>query len=66
MKTYKWLRGLLKASAFTAVMFVMQACYGVVQPTDDPYYNADEKENYQPTEDVSSIDQPVTEEVVAE
>lgn len=29
MNIYKWLRGLLKASAFTTVMFVMQACYGV-------------------------------------
>ena len=29
MKTYKWLRGLMKASALTTVMFIMQACYGV-------------------------------------
>ena len=36
MKTYKWLRGLLKASAFATVMFVMQACYGAPQPMDDP------------------------------
>ena len=28
MKTYKWLRGLMKASALTTVMFIMQACYG--------------------------------------
>lgn len=28
MKTYKLLRGLLKASALTTVMFIMQACYG--------------------------------------
>lgn len=28
MKMYKWLRGLLKASALTTVMFIMQACYG--------------------------------------
>jgi hypothetical protein len=28
MKIYKWLRGLLKASALTTVMFIMQACYG--------------------------------------
>ena len=28
MKTYKILRGLLKASALTTVMFIMQACYG--------------------------------------
>ncbi|MBO7617745.1 MAG: hypothetical protein J6T22_11115 [Bacteroidales bacterium] len=29
MKIYKWLRGLMKASALTTVMFIMQACYGV-------------------------------------
>ena len=28
MKIYKWLRGLMKASALTTVMFIMQACYG--------------------------------------
>ena len=34
MKTYKWFRGLLKASAFTSVMFVMQACYGMPHDED--------------------------------
>ena len=29
MKIYRWLRGLMKASALTTVMFIMQACYGV-------------------------------------
>ena len=29
MKIYKWLRGLLNASALTTVLFIMQACYGV-------------------------------------
>ena len=29
MKIYKSLRGLMKASALTTVMFIMQACYGV-------------------------------------
>ena len=28
MRIYKWLRGLMKASALTTVMFIMQACYG--------------------------------------
>ena len=28
MKMYKFFRGLLKASALTTVMFIMQACYG--------------------------------------
>ncbi len=27
-KAYKWFRGALMASAFTSMMFVMQACYG--------------------------------------
>ena len=37
MKMYKWFRGLLKGSAIVSIMFVMQACYGVAHPTDDPY-----------------------------
>ena len=28
MKAYKFFRGLMKASALTTVMFIMQACYG--------------------------------------
>lgn len=28
MKAYKIFRGILKASALTTVMFIMQACYG--------------------------------------
>ena len=39
MKTYKFFRGLLKASAFATVMFVMQACYGAPH---DPYFEEDE------------------------
>ena len=46
MKTYKWLRGLLKASAFATVMFVMQACYGAphepFQDYDEDYYQVDD------------------------
>ena len=34
MKAYKWFRGLLKASALTSVMFVMQACYGMPHDED--------------------------------
>ena len=30
---YKWFRGLMKASALTTVMFIMQACYG--SPRED-------------------------------
>ncbi|MBR3710832.1 MAG: hypothetical protein IKM99_07720 [Bacteroidales bacterium] len=43
MKTYKWLRGILKASAFTTVMFVMQACYGTPQQYKDPYFEDEEE-----------------------
>ncbi len=39
-KTYKWVRGLLAASAFTSVMFIMQACYGT------PSYNRVEEERF--------------------
>ena len=35
MKIYKWLRGLMKASALTTVMFIMQACYGTPKDIDD-------------------------------
>lgn len=42
MKTYKWLRGLLKASSFATVMFVMQACYGAPHQMDEPYWNDEE------------------------
>ena len=37
MKIYKWLRGLMKVSALTTVMFIMQACYGSpYMPSDLP------------------------------
>lgn len=35
MKIYKWLRGLMKASALTTVMFIMQACYGTPRDIED-------------------------------
>ena len=43
MKTYKWFRGLLKASAFATVMFVMQACYGAPQPLDESILDEEEE-----------------------
>ena len=64
MKTYKWFRGLLKASAFATVMFVMQACYGAPHPMDDPYYNEDEETSM--TADSLQVDQQTTVEVEAE
>ena len=46
MKTYKFFRGMLKASAFATVMFVMQACYGTPM---DPYPNYDEEDQVEDT-----------------
>ena len=63
MKTYKWLRGLLKASAFATVMFVMQACYGAPQPLDESYFE-DEKEMVNDT--ILNLNQEVTAEAEAE
>lgn len=39
LKSYKWFRGLLKASALTSVMFVMQACYGSPNPKVSKQYD---------------------------
>lgn len=64
MKTYKWLRGILKASAFTAVMFVMQACYGTPQQYKDPDYN-EEEETVQ-VADTQEVNQEVVLEAEAE
>lgn len=54
MKAYKFFRGLLKASAFATVMFVMQACYGAPHPIDDPNFN-DEKETCMPTDSLQTV-----------
>lgn len=58
MKTYKWFRGLLKASAFATVMFVMQACYGAPQPLDESYFEEEEMvdDSLQQTEDVTPVE----------
>ena len=62
MKIYKLLRGLLKASALTTVMFIMQACYG------SPYGAADTQP--MPEEEMTvqndSIQPEVLEEVAAD
>lgn len=55
MKTYRFFRGLLKASAFTTVMFVMQACYGTPQQYKEPSYE-DEEETTQMV-DTLQVDQ---------
>lgn len=44
MKTYKFLRGLLKASALTTVMFIMQACYGTPNGPYLPEVSEDEED----------------------
>lgn len=66
MKTYRWFRGLLKASAFATVMFVMQACYGAPHQMDDPYFNNEDEELYQPTDSIQELDQVVPQEAEAE
>ncbi len=59
MKIYKWLRGLMKASALTTVMFVMQACYGSPNmPPEMP----DDRELTE-TDTIVSVDEPVFEEL---
>ncbi|MBR3492717.1 MAG: hypothetical protein IKH44_10510 [Bacteroidales bacterium] len=61
MKTYKWLRGLMKASALTTVMFVMQACYGSPNmPPEMP----DDRELTE-TDTIVSVDEPIFEELTS-
>ena len=58
MKTYKIFRWLLKASALTTVMFVMQACYGSPNmPPEMPDESEiiDEEEVELPVSDTLSI-----------
>ena len=64
MKTYRWFRGLLKASAFATVMFVMQACYGAPQMREEPIF--DEEENYQETDSIQVPAEEVPVEAEAE
>ena len=61
MKTYKFFRGLLKASAFATVMFVMQACYGTPH---DPYMAEDDYEEVDDT--VQESEQDTLREIEAE
>lgn len=56
MKAYKFFRGLLKASAFATVMFVMQACYGAPHPIDEPNFN-DGEETYMPTDSLQTVEE---------
>ena len=61
MKIYKWLRGLMKASALTTVMFVMQACYG--SPNMPPGM-PDDRELTE-TDTIVSVDEPIFEELTS-
>ncbi len=63
MKKYKWLRGLLKASAFATVMFTMQACYGTPHPMDEAI--PEEEMSYQ-ADTIQDLDQANLEEVADE
>ena len=64
MKTYKWFRGLLKASAFATVMFVMQACYGAPHPMEE--YNYDEEEYVVDDDTLQEVEQQIIDEAEAE
>lgn len=66
MKMYKLFRGLLKASAFTTVMFVMQACYGAPQYMDDPYYDDDNEEAYQAADTLNTTSVEILDEIAKE
>ncbi len=55
MKIYKWMRRLMKASALTTVMFIMQACYG------SPYMPPEVSEEVEMTrEEVMEVEAPVS------
>jgi hypothetical protein len=54
MKSYKWFRWLLRASALTTVMFVMQACYGA------PYQDRDMPDPTEMNEEAMEPEAPVS------
>lgn len=54
MKAYKFIRGLLKASALTTVMFIMQACYGA------PYQDRDMPDPMEMSDEVVEPEVPVS------
>ena len=53
MKSYKWFRWLLRASALTTVMFVMQACYGA------PYRDQDMPDPLEMNDEAMAPETPV-------
>ena len=54
MKIYRLFRGLLKASAFTTVMFIMQACYGAPHPMED--FNYEEEEATEMNDSIQEVE----------
>ena len=65
MKTYKWLRWLLRASALTTVMFVMQACYGSPYGPDS-YPNPDESMELTENDSLAPVAQEVPSDLQSE
>ena len=61
MKSYKLFRWLLRASALTTVMFVMQACYGT--PYKDPDMPA-MPDDMEMTDEVLDTEAPVSDTLV--
>ena len=61
MRSYKWFRWLLRASALTTVMFVMQACYGTPYKDKDMPAMPDDMEM---TDEVLDTEAPVSDTLV--
>ena len=61
MKSYKLFRWLLRASALTTVMFVMQACYGTPYKDKDMQAMPDDMEM---TDEVLDTEAPVSDTLV--
>ena len=61
MKSYKLFRWLLRASALTTVMFVMQACYGTPYKDKDMLSMPDDMEM---TDEVMETEVPVSDTLV--
>lgn len=57
MKGYKIFRWLLRASALTTVMFIMQACYG------SPYSPPEMVEETEVTEEPATVEEPVNDSI---
>ena len=65
MKISKWLRGLMKASALTTVMFIMQACYGSPYGPDN-FVEPDEMELTDESTALDASEAPVMDSIAEE